>query len=88
MVFLSEQDEKTYKKSLVEVQKFEKVSKLCDVVTEFGQIEVTQDHVRDIEGGLAHKLRTVSTSTEKSYIYLHQQMKTLATDMEGASYTI
>jgi hypothetical protein len=87
MLFLAETDDKKYKQFMTQMSKVEKVRHISDLVTFDGQIELTQAQVKEIQAVLAPKVQEAAITTEKSTMFLYDNIKRLGLDMLAISKT-
>lgn len=69
------------------MNKFEKVKLISELVTYEGKIELTQGQVTDILANLAPKVHLAATQTEKSTMFLHENIKRLGLDLQSIAKT-
>jgi hypothetical protein len=69
------------------MNKFEKVKLISEIVTYEGKIELTQGQVTDVLSNLAPKVNLAATQTEKSTMFLHENIKRLGLDLQSIAKT-
>lgn len=87
MIFLAETDEKKYKQALQTMAKQDKVRVLDDLVTFDGHIELTQQQAQDIVSSLLPKVVQAAQSTEKTTLFLAENMKRMGLDFMALGKT-
>lgn len=85
MSFLTETEPAKYKAEKTTMLKQKKVVSLEDLVTPEGRLILDLAQVEKIKKELNQRVIRVSTQTEKGYVYLHQQMRRLALDLNVAA---
>ncbi len=69
------------------MQKFDKVKQVSDLVTYDGKIELSQGQAQEILSVLAPKVQQAAVHTEKSTMFLHENIKRLGLDMQSMAKT-
>ena len=87
MSFLTEIDEAKYRTEKTVMLKQKKVVSLEELVTPDGKINLSVGEVDQIRNEVWKRVSQVSIQTEKSLIYVHQQMRRLAQDLSMAAQT-
>jgi hypothetical protein len=87
MAFVSETDDKQFKKTCDDMAKFKTVTRIWDLVTEEGQIELSEQQMKEISLVLAPKMHKAAIETEKTHVLLHENIRRLGNDLMCVSRT-